>query len=213
MGSSEGAALGDLKAKRSPKALVIVAALIALLTLAIALPRLRPSEIVDVRLSRLLLTGDERQGTLNHTAKNYLAEFRFEVPSGKKIWLTDQPIGVETLQGRKGWTLTGPNIDSAAQPKSGTPRGRTISRTIWLAIPADVKRCRFTIGFRYQTPQEAGMGLLDKLGGSRRFPAVSGWIVKHLPNTERWLAYRREVPVTGSSIKPMAVGEYYHILD
>ena len=46
-GVPQGRPQGDVKGKRSPKALIIVTVLIALISLAVAIPRLRPSEILD----------------------------------------------------------------------------------------------------------------------------------------------------------------------
>jgi hypothetical protein len=189
---------------RFPKVVFIATALVVVPALAVALLLTAPSRVVEVRLSRVLLTegkppvalGDQR--ALDFAGKTGLAQLRIQVPAKSGIWITDRQIGVETLGVRGDWTRTASIGDSASAG------GRTISRTMWLALPARVKKCRFTIGFRRQTLREEGKRLLDQSGCSRRFPTISDWITKHLPRTERWLDYRCEVPVTASSIQPEA---------
>jgi hypothetical protein len=70
---------------------------------------------------------------------------------------------------------------------------------MWLVLPAEVKTCRFTIGFRGLTLQERGMILLTKSRLPRRFPTVANWIIKHLPTTERWVRCRHDVQLIASA--------------
>jgi hypothetical protein len=193
---------------RFPEVLFRATVLVVLAFLALALLGPRPAGLPEVRLNRLVRVEGERPGTqgekyaeeLSRTASvaagTWRAEFEIHVPSGSTIWLAGGDIGVAVLAARGDWTRMGSDEESPALPGSGLSGGRTISRTIWRVLPAGAKRCRLTIGFRHLTLQERGTRVLDKSGVSRRLPAISGWITKHLPATELWLACRREVPVT-----------------
>ena len=187
------------------KAILITAALVGVGLLAVTSLQPGRSEGPEVRLNRLDKGGLDFSRIISLPAGTWRAEFQIQVPSGSRIWITDGPIGVEMLGAGGDWTRTPTN--STAQPSSSPWRGRTISRTMWLALPAGVKSCRFTIGYRRPTLKERGMMVLDKWGLSRRYPAVSGWIAQHLPANEQWLSCRREVEVAACPIKPEVYGE------
>ena len=189
---------------RFPKALFIATPLVAVPLLALALLRTSLSDSPEVNLTRLL------EGDRPRAAEGWDAEFQIQGPPESRIWLEESQIGVEVLGVRGDWTRMAAKGKSPAPSSSGLSQGRTISRKFWLGLPARVKSCRFTIGFRRETLNERGMRALRKSGVARRFPAISGWILEHLPHTERWLECRREVRVAASSIKIEAHNESLH---
>ena len=195
---------------RIAKLLLIAAALVAVPLIALALLAARLSAHPEIRLNQVLCIPGEGSGTSSDeylralsraarlTGKTWMAEFQFQVPSGSSIWLDDQPIGVEVLGPSGHWTHRSrqePPTAAHARP------ARTVSKTMWLSLPPGAKSCRFTVGFRAETTQEFGVRVLSKSGVTRRFPAISGYITKHLPTTVHWRAYRRQVPMTTSVIK------------
>ena len=198
---------------RFPKVVSVAATLVAVLLLALALLRTTLSDGPEVRLTRLLedegprKLGDKRAANFTEptsvAVKSWNAEFLIQVPSESQIWLENTAIGVEVLGVRGDWERTAPKGKSPARHLPG----RTISRTFWLALPPGVKSCRLTIGFRHETLYERGTRVLKKSAVARRFPAISGWIRKQLPSTERWLECRREIHVTASSLKVKAHNE------
>ena len=190
---------------RFVKLLLIAAALVAVPLVTLALLHECLSAHPEIRLTRVLRIQGQPSGTSNDifsrdssqmtnlTGKTWMAEFLFQVPSDSSIWIDDQPILVEVRGLSRNWTRC--TREEPPTPSQARP-ARTISKTMWVALPAGAKKCRFTVGFRPETTQEFGMRVLTKSGISRRFPGVSGWITKRLSTTVRWRAYRREVPVT-----------------
>src|SRR3974390_1481256 len=94
---------------RTPKVLFVATLLLAMSLAPLALMRRGPSDIPEVRLTRLLerpgrLADEYAQGlseTLTAGAKTWMAEFQIQIPSKSRIWLTDDRIGVE-IRGERG---------------------------------------------------------------------------------------------------------------
>jgi len=189
-----------LTRNRGPNVRLVAGLLVGMSLVALALLRTGPSDIPEARVTRLLRVEGEHAGSSEDAQAfsrkdaaatgSWRVEFRIQVPSKSRIWLTDEDIGIEIPGVHGDWTRV-----AAPGGKSPTPHSlqRTISRTTWFALPAGVKRCRLTIGFRRETLQEHCMRLLDESGASGRFPKTSDWIVKHLPSTRQWRVCRREL--------------------
>lgn len=209
---------------RSPKLLLLTGTLVAALLAAFALFTLMHWDPPQIRLNQLLqnqnghltsVGAGDSSGTAVSTGETWMAEFCIQAPPGSTIWLKDESIVVEIPGASGDWTtirkeapVTRAPVTSIVNPFTGrtgsrapSPTGtRTIIRTMWLTLPAGAKTCRFTIIYRPESVQERGTRLLSS-PLARRFPKVSGWIVKHLPTTERWRTYHREVAVKAVKIE------------
>ena len=202
---------------RTHRVTLIIAAVVAVVTIEVALLWPRVSAAPEVRLTRLLrvepqpsdASGDQYAssflGMADLGAETWKAEFEIRVPSRSCLGLTNGEIGVEMLGLDGGWsptaTVASP-VPMALTRLAAIEHSTILFRTIRLSLPAQVRSCRFTVGFRLPTRQERCMHVLMKSCLWRRFPGPSAWITKRLPTTERWLVCRREVQVAGSPIAP-----------
>ncbi len=184
-------------------------------------PRVREP---DIRLTRLLpvapawAQASDGQNSLPFSGMadsgSWKAEFRFGVPQGSGMVLSNGTIGVELLAS-DGHLIEKAEFREHPLPVSlPLPHYRTTSRGDWLFLPPQATSCRFTVGYRLPTLQERFETFLNQLGFWHHFPKTSTWIWRHMPTTERWLLCHRDVQLAvpptqlQTQTDPSKLGDY-----
>jgi hypothetical protein len=123
------------------------------------------------------------------------ADFEVSLPKGTLFGLTREGIEVEMFapDGRPiGTQRSSPSLDPPGILITPTTL-RVRMRHIWLNLPHEAERCRFTIPYSRPSFAQATMNTFQKWGLATRLPRTCNWICYRLPQDRRWSICRQEV--------------------
>jgi len=138
-------------------------------------------------------------------------EFEICNPTGGRVLLSHDKIGVEFL---------GPTGDWTAAVDAGRSQALTAflhrndefslqitRRCVRVSVPSETRRCRLVARVRPITAQERCRVWLMRWGFWRRFPRASAWVSDRLPKRKHWREWRPEIELPRVPIEQDAHNE------